>query len=712
MSLLENIIFTEWVLNAALQSLVILSLGALLVFMFRHKSAPLRSWICLVTMLALVLLPFFSLSLNQINYLPFQADIPIALLSNTLDQSPSPSFSVSYDIAERPVYDDNTGEYQSSQPDNRNPLVVKIINIFGIIWGIGLIFMLLHFILGVVSLYDLKKGKKEVKNPRFAVLLDSAEKVFFKQNKTRVFATHKVPYPMALGVFKPIILIPERMLHKCRDYQLKGILIHELSHIYHKDLLTGILQRFITAMYWWNPLSYALSRTYSRAREEVSDTHVLLQNDSKEYAECLINLAEKTTLWKQLSVSVGLASPHIPLKDRVKHILSKERIMDTKIKKSTIAVMGALAFLLVLGISGSRLIFANAQANSTIEKADYKLPDIAAQDQKEQEQEQKKSEKKDIKPPKLLTQVDPVYPEEARKAGIEGIVVVEAATDETGHVKSVKVLKSIPMLDQAAIDAVKQWVYEPMVINGEPKGIVFTTTVRFSLDDKGEGKVSGAGGVTGTKPAVKAVQDIRPPKLIKIVEPDYPEEAKKAGIEGTVILEATTDIYGKIIDAKILRSVPELDQAAIDAVRQWVYEPMVIDGEPQGVTFTVTCTFTLDEKDKARVGGVEGGIEGGVVGKAEGPVGAAGDKKPPKLIREVAPVYPEEARKAEIEGVVIIEVTTDIYGRVKNARILNSIPMLDQAAIDAVKQWVYEPTVVDGKPIEDTFTVTVTFKLK
>lgn len=726
MSLLDNIIFTEWVLNAALQPLVILGLGTLLVFLFRHKAAPLKSWICLITMLALVLLPLLTFSLTKLDYLPIKAIIPITVMSGTFNQSSSPSVGISYYKSDMPAHDDISGKTRRSQLDKTSPPVIKIINFFGIVWGAGVLLMIFYFGFGLISLHNLKKGKKEVKGPGFKAILNSAENVFFKQTKACVFTSSKAPYPMALGVFKPIILIPESLLLKAYDNQLKGILIHELSHIYHKDLVTGILQRFITALYWWNPLAYALSSTYSRAREEVSDTHVLLQNDSKEYAECLINLAEKTSLWKQLSVSVGLASPHIPLKDRVKHILSKERIMDTKIKKSTIAVMVAAAFLLVLGIAGSRLIFAKDQPESAIEKADYKLPDLPAQDQKEQEQEQKKSEKTDIKPPKLLKQIDPVYPGEARKAGIEGIVVVEAATDETGQVKSVRVLKSIPMLDKAAIDAVRQWVYEPMVIDGEPKGIVFTTTVRFSLDEKtGEGKVGGiAGGVTGTKSAVKAARDIKPPKLINIVEPDYPEEAKKAGIEGAVVLEATTDIYGKVIDTKILRSVPELDQAAMDAVRQWVYEPMVIDGEPRGVTFTVTCTFTLDEKDKAIVGGVaggieggvkggiEGGVEGGVVGKAEGPVGAAGDKKPPKLIREVAPVYPEEAREAEIEGVVIIEVTTDIYGRVKNARILNSIPMLDQAAIDAVKQWIYEPTVVDGKPIEDTFTVTVTFKIK
>ncbi len=64
-------------------------------------------------------------------------------------------------------------------------------------------------------------------------------------------------------------------------------------------------------------------------------------------------------------------------------------------------------------------------------------------------------------------------------------------------------------------------------------------------------------------------------------------------MEGIVILEAQTDIYGRVQTIKILRSIPLLDQAATDAVRQWVYEPMIINGRPRGVIFTVTVRFTL-----------------------------------------------------------------------------------------------------------------------
>ncbi|MGZ5439531.1 MAG: energy transducer TonB, partial [Candidatus Aminicenantales bacterium] len=112
------------------------------------------------------------------------------------------------------------------------------------------------------------------------------------------------------------------------------------------------------------------------------------------------------------------------------------------------------------------------------------------------------------------------------------------------------------------------------------------------------------------------------------------------------------------------------------------------------------------------LGGVVGGVLGGVVGEVEAPVRAIGDVKPPKLVREVAPVYPEIARQARVEGIVIVEATTDVYGRVTSVKVLRSIPLLDQAAIDAVRQWVYEPMIINGRPRPVMFTVTVRFQLK
>jgi protein TonB len=101
------------------------------------------------------------------------------------------------------------------------------------------------------------------------------------------------------------------------------------------------------------------------------------------------------------------------------------------------------------------------------------------------------------------------------------------------------------------------------------------------------------GSDTQQEEPVRAIGEIKQPKRIHYVNPVYPEIARQARVEGTVIIEATTDIYGRVQQVKLLKSVPLLDQAAIDAVKQWVYEPMVINGRPRGVIFVVTVTFSL-----------------------------------------------------------------------------------------------------------------------
>jgi len=128
----------------------------------------------------------------------------------------------------------------------------------------------------------------------------------------------------------------------------------------------------------------------------------------------------------------------------------------------------------------------------------------------------------------------------------------------------------------------------------------------------------------------------------------------------------------------------------------------------------------------AAAGGVEGGVPGGVSGGVVGglpdapppapppvaPVRVGGNIKPPTKIRDVKPVYPAIAQSARVQGVVIIEATIGPNGRVQDARVLRSIPLLDQAALDAVKQWEFTPTLLNGVPVPVIMTVTVNFTLQ
>jgi protein TonB len=120
-------------------------------------------------------------------------------------------------------------------------------------------------------------------------------------------------------------------------------------------------------------------------------------------------------------------------------------------------------------------------------------------------------------------------------------------------------------------------------------------------------------------------------------------------------------------------------------------------------------------------GGVEGGVPGGVVGGVVGglpdtppPVQAVrvgGQIKEPKKLKNVPPTYPDIAKQARVQGVVILGCTISPQGKVTDVKVLRGIPLLDQAAIDAVKQWVYTPTLLNGVPVPVIMTVTVNFKL-
>jgi TonB family protein len=128
---------------------------------------------------------------------------------------------------------------------------------------------------------------------------------------------------------------------------------------------------------------------------------------------------------------------------------------------------------------------------------------------------------------------------------------------------------------------------------------------------------------------------------------------------------------------------------------------------------------TGDDSPKSPVKiGVEGGVIPGTPGSGKSPDSktpirvASGEK--PRLIKRVKPRYPEIAKRARIQGKVILDASMDIYGRVipGSIKVLSGHPLLRQAAVDAVKQWVYEPYIQEGVPKPVRFTLVVDFNIR
>ncbi len=123
-------------------------------------------------------------------------------------------------------------------------------------------------------------------------------------------------------------------------------------------------------------------------------------------------------------------------------------------------------------------------------------------------------------------------------------------------------------------------------------------------------------------------------------------------------------------------------------------------------------------------GGVEGGVPGGVIGGVVGGLPSEAPPPPakvvriggqiaqPKKIRDVKPVYPDLAVASRVSALVILEAEVDTRGQVKTVKVLRGHPLFDDAAMEAVKQWRYQPLLLNGEPTGFILTVTVQFNLQ
>jgi len=122
-------------------------------------------------------------------------------------------------------------------------------------------------------------------------------------------------------------------------------------------------------------------------------------------------------------------------------------------------------------------------------------------------------------------------------------------------------------------------------------------------------------------------------------------------------------------------------------------------------------------------GGVPGGIPGGVVGGVVGGAPPSGSgtgnvvrvgptMQPPRKIKDVKPVYPAGALPSRSQGAVVIEATIGTDGKVQDAKVLHSVAGLDQAALDAVRQWEYTPSLLNGVAVAVIMTVVVNFAMQ
>jgi TonB family protein len=174
----------------------------------------------------------------------------------------------------------------------------------------------------------------------------------------------------------------------------------------------------------------------------------------------------------------------------------------------------------------------------------------------------------DVPAPKRVRSVSPQYPPEAQAMGMRGIVILELVVGPDGKVGSVRVTRSVPPFDDAALSAVRQWEYEITKVDGNPVSVILTVPIEFKM----------------RLPEMAREEGI--PELRQGVVPAYPIDAK-AG-EATVTAEVTLDPDGHVAEAHIKEGDSPWAESLIQALRTWRFSP--VEGGT-GMVFEVRADF-------------------------------------------------------------------------------------------------------------------------
>jgi TonB family protein len=337
----------------------------------------------------------------------------------------------------------------------------------------------------------------------------------------------------------------------------------------------------------------------------------------------------------------------------------------------------------------------------------------------------------------LIHQVTPVYPAAAKEQHIEGTVQLHAIIGKDGTMQELVYVSGPPILMRSAMDAVRQWQYKPTLLNGEPVEVDTTISVVYTLGGKSLNDVIGSAPPQppsdvpppdvspSTASRVPVDSNVAAATLIHQVPPIYPPIAKTAHISGTVDLHVIIATDGTIKDLQYVSGPPLLLKSAMDAVRQWVYRPTLVNDNPVEVETTVSVIYTLDGKAPNNAIDASQDVQKETAaGQTSANASSEPNSSTPKpkririggnvalanLVHQVTPVYPTDAKKHHIQGTVILHAIIAQDGTMKTVEYVSGPAELTDSAIEAVKQWRYKPTLLRGEAIEVDTTISVVYK--
>jgi TonB family protein len=474
------------------------------------------------------------------------------------------------------------------------------------------------------------------------------------------FLSDEISSPVTFGFRKPVVLLPARFPEMDPAMQ-QAILCHEFLHVERCDWIVTVIEEVVRAVFWFHPAIWWVLGEIQLSREQAVDRAVVERTRAREeYVDALLAIAGA-----QLHPDLAPA----PLFLRRRHLKQRVISIFKEVQMSKTRLMSRLAVGLAILITACWLVTQSlplAAAPQVVNDAPGVTVDTGAA--------------------ALMHRAPVAYPETARRNRVQGSVVLEATLDASGNVSDARVINGPVELRRAALDSVLQWHFA----NGAA-GAIRQVTIGFQLTDD-------------ARRVVETLRDGAPGQSIAWVS---------RALEGRTVKSIRVQGLSDQARSELLSSLPvhegdtlsaELIAKAEQAVKGFDehLRLMGVSSAPGEATLQITGPApppppppAITESQPASPSRIR---IGGAVQQA-------------KLISQPHPIYPPDAKAARIQGVVQLSAIIGKDGTIQKLESISGHPLLAAAAMEAVQQWRYQTTLLNGQPVEVVTQIDVNFTL-
>lgn len=458
------------------------------------------------------------------------------------------------------------------------------------VWAAGAVIAILQLAVEAVALARLAAAAPRLSDQRVTCLVDRVARALHVERPIRLLQSPRGAVPVTWGIRRPTVMLPISAAGWSDD-RAHAVIAHELAHVRRHDWIVHVLAELGCRVLWFHPLFWVVrGRLWAESERAADDVVLGLGVESGDYATHLLAIV------RAARTRLGDWSPTVAMA-RQSHMVGRfAALLNARANRRAatrwnVLVAAAVALFIAVPLASMSLL----HAAPGIEVKMANLPAIAepaALSDREPAAPAVRNvrvvgpaNRTDRETPPAITDytTPPLYSDEARSRGIEGLVTIAAQIEADGQLAAARIVRGLGFgLDQNALVALRQWRFRPGTHAGSPVAMWAEIDVEFSLRNEA------VNAVVANDMATRVGPGITPPRAVRA----FGLWKRRPTRRGTVVLDVVLQEDGTPRIVRILQSLdPELDESAVRNFSEWRFSPALKNGRPVKVRLNAEVTF-------------------------------------------------------------------------------------------------------------------------